>query len=81
MFLCLCENAYHDFILTTNITEYVLFPRKHNDYDFCQINEKHSIFYCGNIIIMILKTHNSYSFKNHNIFIILFGIFFSSDFM
>ena len=36
------KKADHDFILMIKRTEYVLFPEKHNDHDFCQINEKHN---------------------------------------
>ena len=43
MFLFLYKKAYHDFILLIKKTEYVLFPKKHNDYDFCKINEKHNM--------------------------------------
>ena len=43
MFLFLCKKAHHNFVLMIRKTEYILFPKKHNDYDFCQISEKHNM--------------------------------------
>ena len=41
--LFLYKKAYHDFIFMIYKTEYVLFKKKHDDYVFCQINEKYNM--------------------------------------
>ena len=56
MFSFVSEKNYHDFILTTRKHNTFYFQNKHNDYDFCQVNEKTQYgSFIKNIIMMIFK--------------------------